>query len=147
MNKHGYYWRTDVRLECGAVLEPLQIQRWRCFEHGTFSFLPDFLARRLRYLPEAIGKVCDLICNSRKIAFPDEVTGPSADTARRWFRELCSGAHIEQWLMQRHPPGRLEMATYLPARVIKLARSLASHLQVCPNLYTRLLQSARIATE
>ena len=59
MTRHGFYHRTDVRLECGRALAPIPVQRWLCAEHGTISFLPEFLAKYLRYLPEVIGRVCD----------------------------------------------------------------------------------------
>lgn len=142
MVRWGFFWRSDVRLACGTVLVPLKIQRWRCSEHGTCSFLPDFLMRCARYLVEVVARVCDWSSIRRKISFPDEVTGPSEDTGRRWFNTLCS-PQVERWLLIRHSPPA-ELSSYQPARIIELARSYAVRLNFCSNLYPRLLQLARL---
>jgi hypothetical protein len=146
MIKHGFYLRLDIRAESGERFEPLRIQRWRCAEHGTMSFLPPFLATYQRYLAETVAKVCDKRLECGRVNFPAEVTGPTPDTARRWFAQLCVSTAIEQWLARCYlPPGSLNLEPHRPTRIVQLARALASHLNICPNYYPRLLQTARFA--
>lgn len=144
MIRWGRYQRKDVRLECGRVLKPLWVQRWRCAQHGTCSFLPAFLSRYSRYLVETIGKVCDWMCRFRRVGFPDEVVGPCMDTGRRWYRVLCS-PEVERWLLRRLAPRTCSANPYIPARIVELARAYATQLKIEPHLYPRLLQSSRFA--
>ena len=110
------------------------------------SFLPNFLATYRRYLAETIGRVIDKRLECGRVNFPVEVTGPTPDTARRWFAQLCVSAAIERWLAQRYlPPGLLNPDSHRPTRIVHLARALASHLKMSPNYYPRLLQTARFA--
>lgn len=143
MMRWGGYFRTDMRCEDGEVLEPLWIQRWRCKEHGTHSVLPNFLSRCGRYLVSVVAKVCEWMSRKGKKSFPDEVTGPSADSGRRWWT-MVSSPQIGKWLEKRVSlPSQNSLSQ--SARNIALARTLARRLKLHPDSFPRLLQAARLA--
>jgi len=147
MVKWGKYERTDIRLECGTPLEPLPVQRWRCPQHGTFSFLPAFIARYLRYVVRVVQVVLDeLVGRSGRLESLLEVVGPSADTGARWVRQLL-GPEQERWLFQLCPEATQTIAPpHCPsparARILAAARACADVLKISPNLYPLVLQRA-----
>ena len=147
MVRWGKYHRTDVRLECGTPLEPLPVQRWRCLQHGTFSLLPPFIARYLRYVVSVVQVVLEeLVEKSGRLDRLLEVVGPSADTGGRWVRHLL-GPEQERWLFQLCP----EAAKTSPpkngpsparSRILAVARACTVVLKISPNLYPLVLQRA-----
>lgn len=147
MAKWGIYERTDVRLECGTPLEPLPIQRWRCPQHGTVSFLPAFIARYLRYVVTVVQVVLEeLVEKSGRLERLLEVVGPSADTGGRWARQLL-GPEQERWLFQICPEATQTIAPQnspspARARILAAARVCARVLKLSPNLYPLVLQRA-----
>lgn len=143
MMRWGFFWRTDVRDECGKLLQPLPVQRWRCPQHGTCSFLPAFLLKFKRYLTEVVGRVCDRMAESGRVDFPEEVTGPSVETARRWLGLLRSPT-VQRWLLQRQPTLTPSTTSNRLSQVIELARSYACQMEIPEIFYPRLLQRASL---
>lgn len=150
MVRWGSYDRTDARLECGTPLQPIPVQRWRCAEHGSFSFLPPFLARYLRYLVQVVTAVLgELVDGTGRLETLVEVIGPSLDTARRWIWQLV-GPRQERWLMQHCP----EACTAPPltastptnrSLILTAARNYVRRLNLDPNFFPLPLQRAHLA--
>lgn len=109
--KWGFYGRTDARVADGRILEALPVQRFRCLEHGTFSWLPPFLCPYLRYISVVVEDVLveyaeTVIAISRVLA----ADGPSLGTVGRWARPLESprmGAWLERQLAGLCPEWRV----------------------------------------
>ena len=132
-------------MACGKSLTPLPIQRWRCPVHGTHTFLPAFLARRLRYLAEVVGTVLKrMVTNKARVQFPPEISGPEPDTARRWFKHLLLEPGLKRWLYDRLGTSPLPDPGG-PGEIIDLAMTYARRISLDPRFFSRILQSVRIA--
>lgn len=146
MVRWGIYRRTDARLECGTPLQPIPVQRWRCAEHGSCSFLPPFLARYLRYLVQVVSAVLgELVEGTGRLETLVEVVGPSLDTARRWVLQLV-GPRQDRWLMQHCLEPALAPSTSTQgSRILTAAKAYIQRLNLSPNFFPLPLQRAHLA--
>ena len=146
----GFYERTDAKLACGNVLDPIPIRRWRCNAHGTFSFLPPFLARYTHYLAKVVAVVLECIIDDGKdLDTLFEVSGPSVDTVRRWVCELA-GPPQQRWICQRCGEAnnqRSKSSSPLPepSRILAMARVYAQQMKMNQIYFPTLLQRARLS--
>ena len=143
--KWGFYGRTDARTSDGRILEALPVQRFRCVEHGTFSWLPPFLCPYLRYISAVVEDVLveyaeTVVAISRVLA----ADGPSLGTVGRWARPLESprmGAWLERQLAGHYPEWRTRWLPLVEAdhpRPAKCRPAARENLQKLRSL-TRLL--------
>jgi hypothetical protein len=150
MMQWACYWRTDAKLECGTPIEPIPIRRWRCLEHGTYSFLPPFFARYIHYLVYVVRVVQEwLIDYAQSLETLLEVTGPSVDTVRRWVWQL-TGPNQQRWLCQYCPAASDESPhhkSHSPerSRTLAIARFCAISINLISNSFPILLQRARLS--
>jgi hypothetical protein len=126
------------------------VQRWRCPLHGTFSFLPSFVARYLRYLVRVVQVVLDeLVEKSGRLETLLEVVGPSVDTVARWVRQLL-GPEQERWILQLCSEAtKTDVTPTAPSparsRILSGARLCAQSLNLSPNFYPLVLQRAYLS--